>query len=200
MRTHPAQSGFTRGRLLRAALASGAAVAGGAAIAGLPRGASAQSESVTDTDILNVLLLLEHVQEDFYRAAAEGGRFDGELRRFAEVVGRQETEHVAFLRERLGGAADERPRTDFGDALSSPERFRETAIDLEEATIGVYVGQGANLSRDTVGPIAGLVAVEARQAAWVRDLAGVSPAPRAADPAGEADAVLADLRQRGFIQ
>jgi hypothetical protein len=47
--------------------------------------------------------------------------------------------------------------------------------------------------------VATLVSVEARQAAWLRDLAGVSPAPRAADPARPAQAVLADLRRRGWL-
>src|SRR5688572_32161233 len=41
-----------------------------------------------------------------------------------------------------------------------------------------------------------LISVEARQVAWLRDLAGISPAPRAADPARKADAVLRELRDR----
>jgi hypothetical protein len=124
---------------------------------------------------------------------------DGDLLTFAQTVGEQESEHVAFLAERLGGRADARPTLNFEDALSTPDRFRETAIELEEAALAGYVGQGANLTRDMVRPVATLVSVEARQAAWVRDLAGVSPAPRAADPARKADRVVADLRERGFV-
>lgn len=202
MKGYPAHSGLTRARLLRGAFASGVAVAGGAAVAARSGGGAsfaAPAKAAAETEILNVFLLLECVQEDFYRAAIEGGRLDDELLRFADVAGKQETKHVAFLRDRLGSRADERPRPSFGDALSSAERFRDTAIDLEEAAIAVYIGQGANLTRDTVGPVATLLATEARQAAWIRDLAGVSPAPRAADPAGKADEVLADLRNRGFI-
>jgi hypothetical protein len=45
-----------------------------------------------------------------------------------------------------------------------------------------------------------IVAVEARHAAWIRDLAGTDPAPRAADPGRSADDVLADLRRKGFLQ
>jgi hypothetical protein len=48
--------------------------------------------------------------------------------------------------------------------------------------------------------VATLVSVEARQAAWIRDIAHSSPAPRAADPARRADAILADLRERGFLR
>ena len=47
--------------------------------------------------------------------------------------------------------------------------------------------------------MATLIPVEARQVAWLRDLAGVSPAPRAADPARNADAVLQELRDKGYI-
>jgi hypothetical protein len=75
----------------------------------------------------------------------------------------------------------------------------ETAIELEEMAVAGYVGQGANLTADVVRPVATLVSVEARQAAWVRDLGRVSPAPRAADTARKADRVVADLRERGFL-
>jgi hypothetical protein len=44
-----------------------------------------------------------------------------------------------------------------------------------------------------------MLSVEARQAAWVLDLAGKPPAPRAADPARKGDDVLAELRRRRFI-
>jgi hypothetical protein len=83
--------------------------------------------------------------------------------------------------------------------LSSPEKFRDAAIELEEAALATYVGQAANLSRRLLSPIATMTSVEARQAAWVRDIAGTSPAPRAADPARKAEDVLAELRDRGFI-
>ena len=105
-----------------------------------------------------------------------------------------------FSSEQLGGSTSTRPRTDFGEALADPDRFRETAIELEEATLGAYIGQGGNLTRPAVAAIAGLISVEARQVAWVRDLAGVSPAPNAADPARKPEAVLSDLRKRGYIE
>jgi hypothetical protein len=194
-------TGWTRARLLRAAIGGGAMVAGGAAMGirndgGTPL--AAQSED-SDAEILNFFLLLEYVQEGFYREAVSSGRLSGDLLTFARTVGAQESEHVAFLAERLGGRAEARPDLSFGDALSTPERFRDTAIELEEAALAGYVGQGANLTRDVVRPVAALVSVEARQAAWVRDLAGVSPAPRAADPARKADGVVGDLRERGFV-
>ena len=188
---------WTRGGFLRVAVGGGAAVAGGAAAGGATLLAAQSGER--DADVLNFFLLLEQVQEAFYREAVDSGKLNGELLRFARTVGEQERTHVAFLAERLGKRARERPRTDFSQALGSPERFRDTAIELEEAALAGYIGQGANLSRGTVARVAALVSVEARQAAWVRDLAGVSPAPRAADPARKAQDVVAGLRKRGYL-
>jgi hypothetical protein len=152
-----------------------------------------------DAKILNFFLLLEYLQEAFYREALGSARLTGDLSEFARTVGRQESEHVGFLAKRLGGRARQRPRTNFGNMLSTPERFRAAAIDLEETTIAAYIGQSANLTRGEVRAVGTLLSVEARQVAWVLDLAGEDPAPRAADPARKPDDVLAHLRERGFI-
>jgi hypothetical protein len=193
---------WTRAGALRAALAGGAAVAGGAAIGARPgAGTSLASPSAgTDADILNLFLRLERVQEAFYRAALDAGHLDGELLAYATTVVRQEQRHVAFLAKRLGGRAEAPPRTSFAEVIDSSASFRNAAVDLEEAAIAAYIGQGANLTRRLMSSVAALVSVEARQVAWVRDLAGISPAPRAADPARKADDVLAQLRKRGWLQ
>lgn len=196
------RNGWTRGGVLRALIGGGAIVAGGAAIgarSGSGASLAAQSKD-SDAEILNFFLLLEYVQEAFYREAVETGGLTGELLEYATTVSKQESEHVAFLTDRLGGRARPRPTSSFEDKLSTPERFRDTAIDLEELALAGYVGQGANLTIDAVTSVATLVSVEARQAAWVRDLAGVSPAPRAADPALKPGQVVERLREGGYIE
>lgn len=197
---YPARGRFTRGRLLRAALGGGAAAAGGGALGRLSNGASLASPSqATDEKILRLFLTLERAQEAFYRAALRSGKLQGDLRRYATTVVGQEARHVAFLTERVGGAGLPQLRTDFGKAFASPDGFRNAAIELEEATIAAYIGQGANLRRDTLAAVATLVSVEARQVAWIRDLADATPAPRAADPARAPQDVLADLRSKGLL-
>jgi hypothetical protein len=192
---------WTRARLLRGALGGGAVIAGGVALVGRDGGMSLAAPSKdSDTEILRLLLLLERVQETFYEAALESAGLQGRLLRYATSVGRQEREHVAYLERQLGGRTPDHPQPDFGGSVSDPERFRDTAIELEELTLAAYIGQGANLTRPVMASIAGLVSVEARQAAWVRDLAGVSPAPNAADPPGKPADVLSNLRKRGFIE
>jgi hypothetical protein len=195
------ETGWTRGRLLRAAIGGGAVVAGGAAMGARPQsGTSLAAQSAEgDAKILNFFLLLEYVQEGFYSEAVQSNRLKGDLLEYARTVGQQETEHVAFLTHRLGSRARKQPALSFEEALSTPETFRSAAIELEETALAGYIGQGANLSRAAAKHAATLVSVEARQAAWVRDLAGVSPAPRAADPGRPADRVVEDLRKRGYI-
>ena len=190
---------WTRGTLLRAAIAGGAVAAGGAVMARDSAPLAAQDEGA-DADILNLFLTLEHVQADFYRAAIRTDRLTDELLRFATTVGAQEREHVAFLERHLGDRAGRPPQSSFDHLLATPESFRDAAIELEEAAIAAYIGQAANLARPTLASVATLVSVEARQVAWVRDLAHTSPAPRAADPARPAEEILADLRRRGFIE
>ncbi len=193
-------AGWTRGGLIRTAVGAAAVAAGGAAVGSHGgRGTSLAARKDTDAEILNFFLLLEYVQESFYREASENTQLDGDLLTFARTVVDQESEHVAFLVEWLGGRARTRPTPDFGDATRTPEAFRDTAIFLEEAAVAGYIGQGANLTRRTIRQVATLVSAEARQAAWMRNIAGVSPAPRAADPAREAGDVITDLRKRGYL-
>ena len=180
------------GALLGAGLLAGAARDGGAL--------AAEPSRRRDADVLGLFLTLEYIQEALYRQALRAGGLGRDMRRFAAAAADQESEHVAFLRRRLRGRAPRRPQPDFGDATRDPDRFAQVAIDLEEAAIAAYVGQGANLTRDAVAAVAPMVSVEARQAAWIRDLAGVDPAPRAADPARSPDAVLGELRRRGYLR
>jgi hypothetical protein len=191
----------SRRQALRAAL-GGAAIGGGALLGGwaAPQASLGKPSRAQDVRILSFLLVLEQAQSAFYDAALRSTALSGELLRFAQVVAPQEHDHVALLRRRLGGSARPAPRFEFRDATSSPARFRRAAIDLEEATAAAYIGQGASLTRDLVAEAAGIVAVEARHAAWIRDLAGALPAPRPADPARSPGDVLTDLRTKGYLR
>jgi hypothetical protein len=192
----------TRRQALRAAALGGAGVAGGALVGGwvAPQSSLGKPSRAQDMRVLRFLLVLELAQATFYDAALRSGALRGELLTYARIVAPQEHDHVALLQERLGSEAGAAPGFDFAEATSSPERFRQAAIDLEEATAAAYIGQGASLTADAVKDAARIVAVEARHAAWIRDLAGITPAPRPADPARDADDVLSDLRTKGFLR
>jgi hypothetical protein len=198
----PADAGRTRAQALRAAVAGGALVGAGA-LAGAwagPEATAGRPSRAQDVRILNFLLVLEELQAAFYTSALHRARLSGELMRFARTVQPQEREHAGHLRQMLGDDAQPAPRFDVRRATSSPERFQDAAIDLEETVAAAYIGQGASLTRGTIGDAARIVAVEARHAAWIRDIAGADPAPRAADPPRSADDVLSALRRQGYLR
>lgn len=192
----------SRRQALRAAALGGAAVGGGALLGGwaAPQTSLGKPSRAQDVRILSFLLILEQAQGGFYDAALRSGALRGELLDYARIVAPHEHDHVALLRARLGSEARPAPAFDFREATSSPARFSRAAIDLEEATAAAYIGQGASLTDDAVRDAARIVAVEARHAAWIRDLAGIDPAPRPADPARAPDDVLSDLRAKGFLR
>jgi hypothetical protein len=194
--------GRTRAQALRAAALGGAMLGAGALAGGWvgTEPTAGRPSRGQDVRILNFLLVLEELQAAFYGAALRGGALRGELLRFARTVEPQEREHVAFVRKMLGRDAHAVPRLDVGEPTSDAGRFRAAAIELEEATAAAYIGQGASLTDAAMQHAARIVAVEARHAAWVRDLAGTDPAPRAADVARSAEDTLAHLREKGFLR
>jgi hypothetical protein len=200
--TSARETGRTRAQALRAALAGGAVVGAGALAGGWagPEATAGRPSRPQDVRILNFLLVLEELQAAFYAAALRSGRLSGDLLRFARTVQPQEREHVSLLRTLLGHDARPMPRIGVERATSDAARFQAAAMHLEETTAAAYIGQGASLTRGAMRDAARIVAVEARHAAWIRDIAGADPAPRAADPARSADDIRSDLRRQGFLR
>jgi hypothetical protein len=187
----------TRAVFLAKGALAGGAVAGGVLWTGGRTGRAAPSRA-QDERIFNFALGLEYLQAGFYAYAVEQGTLSGELLEFAETVGEQERQHVEYLRNSLGPAAREESELDFGDLAADADSFGRAAFVLEESGVAAYIGQGANLTVRAVAAAAPIVAVEARHAAWISDLIGRSPAPRAADAAGTAAEVQARLETAGF--
>ena len=149
--------------------------------------------------MLNFVLLVDRVELAFYREALRRGRLSGELREFAETAAGHEREHVRFIEGALGSKARKPPRPRFGDATSSRDGFVDTAVALEDLAVAAYNGQATNLTPATLAAAARIVSVEARHAAWIRDIAGLTPAEDAIDEPKTADQVLAELRRRQII-
>lgn len=190
----------TRRALVGGGLLAGAALAVGGALVGSGASTAAPAPSrALDRKIFNFALLLERLQAAFYTAAVNAGTLRGELREFAEVVGGHEREHVDFLEQALGAAADPSPTFEFGSATGGRQEFLDAAVLLENTGVAAYNGQAANLTKGSLAAAAEIVSVEGRHAAWISDLAGRHPAPRAADPGATAEDVAATLRATGFI-
>jgi hypothetical protein len=199
------EAGQTRGGLLRRA---GAAAGGlGIAMAILPGAASARrgGSKKEDVKILNFALTLEYLEAAFYAEALARGNFSGSVLNFAQVVAGHEATHVATLKGVLGAKAVAKPSFDFKGTTRKWSTFLRTSKVLEDTGVAAYQGQAPRIHQNAVlGPAGAILAVEARHAAWVRDLlyAGksVKPAPEAFSTPQSMSAILAAVKKTGFIK
>jgi hypothetical protein len=155
-------------------------VAAGGAVGGMlvsSRGARAAGGSTRDVAILNYALGLEYVQASFYTEAERLGALHGALAEQARVVGAHERAHVEAFQKVLGTSAIKRPRFDFRGVTEDPDGFRRTAVAFEDLAVAAYKYQAPRLqSRAFLMAAISIHSVEARHAAWIRNLAGVLPA------------------------
>jgi rubrerythrin len=186
--------------LRRAVVAGGTVFAGGVLLAGLPRLAVSAPSPAQDVEVLNFALLLEYLQAAFYREAAERASLGRELSQFVDVVAGHEQEHVDFLRETLGDDAREAPTFDFGNATRTARRVTVTSVALEDLGVAAYNGQATNLTRDALAAAAQIVSVHARHAAWIRSIAGRTPASQATDESKTQAQVEAALEATRFLR
>ncbi len=201
-----ASRGDTRAQLLRkAALGGGALMGGGLLLGGMSGtalGADTRS-SKQDVAILNFALTLEYLEAEFYAQAVAANRITGETKTFAEIVAGHEAAHVDFLRSTLGSNAVAKPTFDFKGIPADPERFMRTAVVLEDTGVAAYIGQSFRLKKTAFIKVAAQVlAVEARHAAWARDMVGErlpSERDEALNGSANMKQVLAAVTATGFI-
>ena len=169
---------------------AGASLAGAAAILfGRASGAAAAGGlSAADVGILNYALVLEYLQSAFYTEAERNGALEGKAAQAATVVGATERAHVKAFRKLLGSQAVKRPSFDFQGTTEQQQAFLKTAVALEDLAVAAYKGQAPKLRSNAVLAAAvGIHSVEARHAAWMRELFGITPAVHAFDqPASRA--------------
>jgi hypothetical protein len=186
--------GTTRGAFLRRAVVGSAALL---ATSAAPATAAVGSR---DTAILNYALTLEYVQDAFYSEVDRIGSLTGALAEQARVVGAHERAHVKALREVLGSRAVKRPRFDFRGATEDAERFRKTAVAFEDLAVAAYKGQAPLIQdRAYLVPALAIHSVEARHAAWIRRLAGITPAAEAFDEPRSKQSTLEIVGDTRFI-
>lgn len=190
------RAGFFR----KAAIGGGALVVGGVAFGGLPMLALGAPSKAQDLAILNYALTLEYLEAAFYRQALARAGLTGPTRRFAQVAGAHEAAHVTTLRGVLGSKAVKSPRFDFKNAVTSQAVFQKTAVAVEDLGVSAYAGQGPRIKQAAVVVAAlSIHSVEARHAAWIRNIVGMNPAPAAFDAAKSMPQVLKAVGATGFI-
>lgn len=179
-----AETALSRRSLVGASLAGAAAI-----VLGRPNGAAAAGGlSASDINILNYALVLEYLQAAFYTEAQRNGALTGKAAQAATVVGATERAHVKAFRKLLGSQAVRRPLFDFQGTTEQQQAFLKTAVALEDLAVAAYKGQAPKLQSNAVLAAAvGIHSVEARHAAWMRQLFGITPAAHAFDqPASRA--------------
>lgn len=179
-----AETTLSRRSLLGASLPGAATILLGRASGA----AAAVGLSASDKDILNYALVLEYLQAAFYTEAERNGALKGKAAQAASVVGATERAHVKAFRKLLGPQAVKQPLFDFQGTTGQQQAFLKTAVALEDLAVAAYKGQAPKLQSNAVLAAAiGIHSVEARHAAWMRELFGITPAVHAFDrPASRA--------------
>ena len=199
------RAGIDRADLLRRGALGGGAILGASALLGaLPAvsfGASSSGKAAaSDVDILNYALTLEYLEAAFYAEAVGTGKLSGETAKFAKVVAKHEAQHVAFLKTALGSSAVALPKFDFKGTTGATGTFQKTAMALEDTGVAAYKGAAPLIAnKKTLAAALSVHSVEARHAAWIRNIMGANPAPYPFDPAKTKAQVLAIVTGTGFI-
>jgi rubrerythrin len=144
--------------------------------------AAAEAPAASDVAILNYALTLEYLQSSFYTEAERLGAIRGELKRVPRQLGAVERAHVTALKQALGTAAVKRPAFNFRGVTEENTKFLKTAVAFEDLGTAAYKAQAARIKSPALLAAAiSIHSVEARHAAWMRFLAGVTPAAAAFD-------------------
>ncbi len=127
--------------------------------------------------VLNEALVLEHLQDEFYRQAVAAGLLGGAEAAWLARIGQDEAAHVAVLTQAvtdLGGTPAAQPAVDFGDAFADREHLLATALRFENACVRGYLGAAAAVLGDpgVLQAVLGIYGVEARHAALLALMAG----------------------------
>ena len=177
-----------------------AAGMGTALFAGARSARAAGGLSASDVSILNYALVLEYLQASFYTEAERIGALAGKTALAARVVGATERAHVKAFRKLLGSQAVKRPAFDFQGVTEQQHQFLKTAVAFEDLAVAAYKGQAPKLrSRPVLAAAVGIHSVEARHAAWMRELFGITPAVHAFDQPSSRASVNAIVASTHFI-
>ncbi len=193
---------MTRSSAFSRAATFGGALFGGATLLGLlsPKAFAQGGLAKGDVAILNYALTLEYLEAEFYTRAERDAGLSGELLTFAQVVGVHERNHVAALKSTLGRKAVKKPKFNFRGTTEDAAKFAATAEVLEDVGVAAYKGQAAAIKSNAVLNAAlAIHAVEARHAAWIRDINGAPPAPAAFDKPMTMKQVLRAVAKTKFI-
>ncbi|WVR05832.1 hypothetical protein IAU60_002858 [Kwoniella sp. DSM 27419] len=146
--------------------------------------AAPAKRAVTDTDILQYALTLEHLENAFYhqflgqfdQAAFMAQGFPDWVRNRIENIAEHEAQHVALLSGALGSAATQPCEYQF-PGVTDPTSFVATATLIENVGVSAYLGAASSIMEKAYVTVAGsILTTEARHQAWLYSSVSKGPA------------------------
>ncbi|KAJ5263309.1 hypothetical protein N7478_010914 [Penicillium angulare] len=162
----------------------------GAAI-GLSNASPVAKRAITDADILNYALTLEHLEASFYEEGLKNytkedfmnaGMDDTFYTNLQEIASDEKT-HETFLTGALSAAgASPVARCNYTFPATDVKGFLALASVLEGVGVSAYLGAAGSIMNATyLGAAASILTVEARHSAYLRAALTESPFPQAFD-------------------
>ncbi len=162
---------FVRGSVAGGTLALATATGVGQAIA----------QQLTDVDILQFALTLEHLMAHLYTKIQATNLLTGKDQTFVESFGAHEAAHVQAISATLTklGAVPVPAQANYNlPTLDSRATMLNLAKLVEDVSVGAYQGTAASIRNKTILAAAGsIMQVEARHAALVNMLLDLNPVP-----------------------
>ena len=186
--------GMTRGAFItRSALAAGAVYGAGAVMPFVTQALAQGSKG--DIDIVNFALTLEYLETAFYTRLAKRN-LTSDVKPLILTIRDDESQHVDALTatvKQLGGMPAKMPMFTF--PAGDQKAMLKLAQVLEDTGVSAYNGAGPLIKdKKILGAAGSIVQVEARHAAAIRLLNGVTPAPEAFDKSLNADQVMTAVK------
>ncbi|KAL5349601.1 hypothetical protein ACLOAV_005896 [Pseudogymnoascus australis] len=168
-------------------------------VAAAPLAERTHEPALTDVEILNYALTLEHLEDNFYRQglvnftqvefAAAG--YDAIFYANVQRLSRDETAHVKFITAALTAAgATPVAECTYAFGVTDVNMFVATASVLEGVGVSAYLGAAADImSKDYLTAAGSILAVEARHSSYLRASLKQAPFPQPFDTPLTIDAV-----------
>lgn len=170
------------------------AVAGGLAMVSNVGLGRAFAQELTDLDILQFAMTLEHLEARMYKDMLAANILTGKELTYVTLFGEHEAAHVEALMSTIKSLGTEPVAAQESysfPAFDSRDAILNFAKVAEDIGVGAYQGAAAAIkNKDILAAAGSIVQVEARHAAIINLLLGLKPVPDAVTASQTVDEVL----------